>query len=572
MGGANVGVFLPFRALESDRPANERTMVQLVQQLDRDEALLTCGYLNCIVSGPGINNERDRQARAYQALYDPEDNGKVMAWISEHGKTTPVVALFRGQLLELMRWVARFAPATKSNNDMFMPRDRRRAFMRAALLASELWSRRTYAGKLTGAETSDQVLDRALGAFRKGVEDAGLALHMGIALARAKALFEEHMPGRLPTFRTDFAAATGLEIDDYISCAAMLMAKVMDTPTDGRFFRLTYADQTGLRAEFQRFLQGATQDSTQLAFELWRDFDLSGFRSLRKRPVFISSSGQCTVLDPISFVDYITVSPVFKILGGSRPPKEVFAAFGGAFEDYSVSTLRRMYPDSYVLVRRLYIEVPHRKQDPAFVVDALVNDGDEIVVMEFKSAFIREDAILSSDPAAFLRDLRKRYALGDSPEDRPVGVAQLAKCVRAILLDRWTGADVAPDKVERIFPVLLVHDERMGSPGIGYYLNTLLDAELGEIAGHNAVAKLTVLTINDLELLDSSDFTLRDLLSSYTRHPNSGMMSVHNFLSSEAPFKDKLHPSATLMDTSLDLLRTLGDRLFSSMDIDETQA
>lgn len=565
MGGANLGVFLPFYALEPDRPVTEHTMVQLVAQLDRDDALLMCGYLNCVVSGSGTANERERQVEAYRALYDPGDYARIEAWVSEHGGTGAIALFFRGQLLELMRWVARFARSGVGDGGFFASRDNRQAFMRAALLASELWSRRTYTGKLTGDENLNQALDRALGAFRKGVEDAGAALHMGVALARGKFLFEEHMPARLPAFRADFQAATGLTIEDYISCAAMLMIKVTDTPSDGRFFRPTYASLTSFDAEFGRFLRDAQQGARQLAHELWRDFDTVGFRSLRERPVFVSASGQCVVLDPTFFIDYFTVSPMFKILGGSNPAKKVFAAFGGAFEDYAVAILRRIYPDHPSLIKRLYTEVAHRKQDPAFVVDALVNDGAELVVMELKTAFIREDAILSPDPAAFLKELRKRYGVTGDPGDREVGVAQLAKCVRAIVLDRWNGGDIDPDRVKRVFPVLVVHDERMGSPGVGVFLNRLFAEQLGEVATHKAVAPLAIMTIHDLECLESSkEFTLRELLSAYAADSNGGMISVHNFLAHNVTFRNKLRPNEALMTRSFELVDQLRERLFPS--------
>lgn len=563
MGGANLGVFFPFEALEPNRPATERTMAQLVELLDRDDALLMCGFLNCTVSGSGLADEQERQVEAYRALYDPQDWKQIQDWIGDHGKTSPIVLFFRGQLLELMRWVARFARRGPGNGASFSSRDTRRTFVRAALLASELWSRRTYANKLNGDETPELALERALGAFRKGVEEAGAALHMGVALARGKILFEEHLPARLPSFRTDFQAATGLTIEDYICCAVMLMVKVVDKPTDGRFFHPTYASLTSFDAEFACFLREARQSAGQLAYGLWSEFDAVGFKCLRERPVFVSASGQCVVLDPTYFIDYFTVSPMFKVLSGSRPAKEVFAAFGGAFEDYAVATLRRIYPDHPILTKRLYTEVPHRRQDPTFVVDALVNDGVEVVVMELKTAFIREDTVLSPDPAAFLKELRKRYAVTGNPGDREVGVAQLAKCIRAIVLDRWQGGDIAPDQVERIFPVLLVHDERMGSPGIGSHLNRLFAEQLGGIAQHKAVAPLAVMTIHDLECLESSkEFTLRDLLSAYAARSNGGVMSVHDFLATDPAFRGKIRPNEALMARSFELVDQLKGRLF----------
>ena len=310
-------------------------------------------------------------------------------------------------------------------------------------------------------------------------------------------------------------------------------------------------------------MESATQDAVALANALWSDFDTVGFKALRERPVFLTSSGQCVVLDPTFFIEYFTVSPMFKVLAGSRPHKEVFAAFGGAFEDYAMSILKRIYPDSPRLAKRLSTDVHHRKVNPAFVVDALVNDADELVVMEMKAAFIREDALLSPDPNVFLKELRKRYAVTGDPGDREVGVAQLAKCIRAIVLDRWAEADIDQSQVNRIFPVLVVHDERMGSPGVGVFLNRIFAELLGDVGTRVRVAPLMVMTIHDLENLESSQsFSVRELLAAYVARSNGGMISVNNFMATDDAFKTKVRPSEALMRKSYEIVQQLQRELF----------
>ena len=53
VGGAHFGVYMPFAVLEPNQPSTERTMLKLVKQLNRDDALLMCGFLNCVTSGSG---------------------------------------------------------------------------------------------------------------------------------------------------------------------------------------------------------------------------------------------------------------------------------------------------------------------------------------------------------------------------------------------------------------------------------------------------------------------------------------------------------------------------------------
>jgi len=566
MGGATLGIFTPFAALEPDQPQSERTMVALVSKLKRDEALLMCGFLNCVTSGSGLTENLERQRNAYSALFTPDDAAKINAWIAEHRAANRITLFFRGQLLELMRWVARYASADPGDGQSFSSLETRRVFVRAAFLAADLWAKRTFADKLTGAGTQEEALNRALGALRKGVEEAGTALHIGVALARGKALFEEHMPARLPSFPADFQAATGLTVEEYIVSASMLMMKVLDKPTDGYFFLTTYASQTAFNDKFDVFLTAASQDATALARGLWDDFDRTGFLSLRERPVLLTSSGQCVVLDPTFFIDYFTVSPIFKAQSGSRR-NSVLKAFGGAFEDYAISILQRIYPENPVLAKRLYTGVLHRKVNPAFEVDALVNDATELVVMEMKATFIREEALLAADSEVFLKELRKRYAMTGDPADREVGVAQLAKCIRAIVTDKWAEADIDQAQVRRIFPVLVVHDERMGSPGIGFFLNRIFGDLLGDVGKRIIVAPLTVMTIHDLENIESSHaFTLRELLAAYVARSSGGMVSVHNFMATDDAFKTRVRPSAALMRKSLELVVQMHRQLFPAAD------
>jgi hypothetical protein len=563
IGGAHFGVYMPFAVLEPNQPSTEHTMVELVKQFNRDDALLMCGFLNCVTSGSGTTDALERQRRAYSSLHTPSDAVKINAWIAEHRAINRVTLFFRGQLLELMRWVARYSRDEPGTGQSFELPEIREAFVRAAFLAADLWSARTFANKLIGAVTQPEALDRALGAFRKGIEEAGPAMHIGVAMARGKFLFEDHVPMRLPTFLVDFQIATGLTLEEYITCAGMLMMKVFANPIDGYFFRSTYANQTTFDAKFQKFLKSSAQNAANLALGLWQDFDSIGFKAVRERPILLTSSGQCIVLDPTFFIDYFIVSPLFKILGRSRSANEVFGAFGRAFEDYAVSILKRIYPERPLLVKRLYADVPHRSVNPAFQVDALVNDGDELVIMEMKASFIREDSLRSLDPEVFLKELRKRYAVTDDPNDREVGVAQLAKCIRAIITDRWDGAEIDQSQIKRIFPVLVVHDERLGSPGVGVFLNRIFDELLGDVGTRVQVEPLTIMTIHDLENMESSEtFDMRELLTTYIARSDRGMISMHNFMATDPDFKGRVRPSETLMRKSSEFLDQMQLALF----------
>ncbi len=537
-------------------------MVELVSRLNRDDALVMCAILNGVTSGSGYTDNLERQRTAFSHVLSKPDGDKIDQWIKENASAQRVTLFFQGQLLELMRWVSRYSLPKRSDGRSFQSPETCAIFLRAAFLASELWSKRIYADKLQGGGDHAEALDRALGAFRKGVEEAGTAMHIGVALGRGRYLFEDFLPKRLPSFRSDFERATGLTIEEYIACTTMLMQKALDTPIQGYLFQSSYAQLTTFRDKFDRYLAAEAQTPEELAQGLWENFDQDGFRAIRERPILRTPSGQFMLLDPTYFLDRFTVSPLFKVLTGGRGDKKAFIAFGQAFEDYALSILRRMY-DAPGLVQRLFANVPSENYRPAFEIDALINDGPDLVIMEAKAAFIPERALVSAPAADFLAQLRKKYAVTGDPNDREVGVAQLAKCIRAIVIDKWAGAQIDHRLLRRIYPVLVVHDDRMGSPGVGIFLNRIFRDLLGQVDSAVFIAPLTLMTIHDLENQESShEFSLTELLAAYVADSDKGMVSLHNFMAFDKTLNRQVRPSEALIEKSKTVMQQLMKDLF----------
>ena len=73
----------------------------------------------------------------------------------------------------------------------------RRRFAAAALIASDVWSRRVFADRLALDRDLKEARRRALGPFRKAIEEANVQPHLGIDIGRSRSLFTEHMPAVL---------------------------------------------------------------------------------------------------------------------------------------------------------------------------------------------------------------------------------------------------------------------------------------------------------------------------------------------------------------------------------------
>jgi hypothetical protein len=331
----------------------------------------------------------------------------------------------------------------------------------------------------------------------------------------------------------------------------------------GRCSTRTFAGTTAYRDLFPSYLARESQTPEALTAALWDGFAERGYRELRERPILILADGRAVILDPNFFSEKISVGPLFHLLAQARGGKanELFGAFGLAFEDYANAILRRMYPDRSGLASRLRTPVVGRDPDGRdFEMDAVLNDVLQVVVFEEKAAWLKDEVVLS-DVDVWIAQIRPRYGVSavsaDGKKERPKGVAQLARNVRRIL-DRNCGA-VQPDfaAVEVIHPVLLVHDTRLNAPAYGTFLDAEFRALLGSVPSGKHVMPLTVMTIADLENLESSidQFSMRQLLTDYAAAHPDGLVSLHNFMACDPRYSEKLKPSAQLMKDSERLIR-----------------
>ncbi len=568
-----IGVYVPPEAMFPDLEASETTMAALLGTLGRDAVLLACARLNTVVSGTGHPEHKPRQERAIGLISNEEDLRRINAFAKARpGGDLPTV-FFRGQILELMRWAVRCCPAIPDDGTAFNDPAARARLLQAALIASTLWSKRVFADRLSDTFSVDEGRQRALGAFRRGLEELVIAQHIGTTLGRGWAFFSEHFPRHYPAFAKEFLEATGLSVEQYFTCVTGLTTYLPFDRADGPVFHArTVANATAYRDLFPAYLARESLTPEELADVLWDGFAARGYRDLRERPILVLADGRAVILDPVFFSEKISVGPLFHLTATARGDRTkslaLFSAFGRAFEDYSNGILRRMYPDRPGLASRLHCPVTgHDRDGRDFEIDAVVNDVLQVVVFEEKAAWLRDEVVLG-DIDAWIAQICSRYgvaaALANGKKERPKGVAQLAQHVRRIL-DRNCGA-AQPDfaAVEVIHPVLFVHDTRLNAPAYGTFLDADFRALLGSVPPGKRVMPLTLMTIADLENLESSvdQFSMRQLLTDYAAAHPDGIVSLHNFMACDPRYADKLKPSAQLMKDSERLIRLAHRELF----------
>jgi hypothetical protein len=167
-----IGTFVPIEVVNPDLHSNAETLLTLLPDLSRDDTLFICARVNTLVCGVGADLTNG-QRRAIEFICSREEIGKIYAFASSHGGIDRVLVFFRGQLLELIRWVAKYCVNLPNDGNTFENPHVRSRFLQAALIAGQLWSDRlyVYGDRLSLRGGADVARVRVLGAFRKGVEE-----------------------------------------------------------------------------------------------------------------------------------------------------------------------------------------------------------------------------------------------------------------------------------------------------------------------------------------------------------------------------------------------------------------
>jgi len=568
---SDIAVFVPPEVVFPDIKADERTLVQLLSGLNRNETIIACCRANAAVSGYAGPDTKQQQERMIHDLLPAGSLTRINAFIDKLCLRYPPPVFFRGQLLELLRWTVRYAADEAADPNFYGDNNasNREKFARAALICSMIWSRRIYADRLKSS--GDPELDRlrALGPFRKGIEESGQAPNQAQTIARGWLLFMKHMPKHYPEFHRHFQEATNLTIEQYlIITVGLTVFTRADAPQLAMFSESNMAGDSAYRDIVPNYFALESQTADDLADDLWgQRFETNGYRALRDHIIIRGRDDRACISDPTFLSEKISAGPLFHVTAAVRGKKgkanEVFGAFGYAFEDYAGAMLDRMYPASPGLVARLRRNVKIGGRSSKLEIDAVLNNITDSVLFEIKAAWLREDAILDDSPDGLIESLNALYGISTKKGERPKGVAQLARIFNELFADP-KAAWAQPFSETRVFyPVLLVHDINLSAPAFGDFLNKRFQELLEKLSKGVRVAPLIVMTIDDLEKLETSvtNFALRDLLAAYDSAVPDRIQTLHNF-ALRSSFASNLAPNQSLIETSNEVVEHAFRELF----------
>jgi hypothetical protein len=557
-----IGVFVTLQAIFPNEQPDLNLLKRLLQNLNKSEVTSVFSRLNLFVSdrlnegkGSWIGRHTRKQWEVATNVFRPDRLPRIEAFFKQHPLS---VLVFRGQILELIRWAALYSRQGGLSNELATDLDKREAFAKALLTVNSIWENRVYRGQLSdcGDLTSRRL--RLLPRFRRSLSETAAGPDMTQAFARGKAIVCDYLCALDPGFASRFRARNQLTLEDYYLCLLYIVlcsmgiwgtAAGINPLAANRFFSPT-SDRPDIQRSIERLMELRSQTATELTRALWKDksqpteIDILALNHniLRDRPILRLSDSSAIVMDPIFLREMSTMGPLFM----SDDTNAALTQFGHAFEAYCRNVLASMYPTIPGLAPRVSASTlgSTASGEQVQLADVILDCGDRTILIETKASLIREDKIESFDRDEYITFLRIKYGISGQQQGglKKKGVAQLATSISKLARGEWRQAEPRFPIRRQIIPVLLVHDQLIDAPLHPWFLarefaalldpsNAGLDAAVMRVQDY-FVSNLIVMTIEDLEALESSiqTFGLGDLLHDYGTKCKDRMVSLHNYI------------------------------------------
>jgi hypothetical protein len=469
--------WIPFDKVFDDEPSPDH-LKEVLGRMNFESVLYRLALTNGITSAFDIGGQKDIQSLALNQIALSDE---VKARINEYFLSTanPWVLQRRG-LLELLKWSALYSIDGESH-------ERTDDFLFSTMCAAELATPR-HDSLLAGSPSDSSLLriKKSLPAVREMAlfgYPAWYALH---SLGRAKIILLDDM-FQNDGFEAEFVKNTsstsrqGLSLADFYTCVAGVacMGLGAGARKAGEYlFHFTIDNLCAGCPEFRPKLEtffehfSISPDFIRKQLKKMKAEEFFDFKLFRQRPILRLSDGRFILLDRIFFQDMMACGPMFKILNLDTDNR-VFGEFGNSFERYCYKVVSyhhgRMKDrniENGVLSRNRQIVVDSHKT--AELCDISVSYENSLVMIEAKGVWLRDDKLKPMDYEIFWEELSSKYGVAEGHRDK--GVGQLARSIKYLADGLKVHASTAESTIdnsslERIFPVLLVHDSLLHAEG-----------------------------------------------------------------------------------------------------------
>lgn len=496
------------------------TLQDIVALMELEPALRKLAIANGSISNPDIPLQHDQQIAALDQLDLTEETKQAINELLR--RNNPAWILNRRNLLELLKWLGKYA---NGDNLVGAPDQ----FLRAAMMAGELATQRhdSLLERRSG-EDSRTNIRRCLPAIREMSLLGYPGWHFRHSLGRAKLLLLDDLFENNAKYVESFKANTGLTLDEFFTCIAGVVLLGLGYYQDGGYrFVFTIDNLCAARPIFrpvlEKFFSKFSISIEEIRTEL-ENLDLEkfyDFKLFRSKPIIRFSDETFMVLDQIFFQDLMSSGPMFQSLGSK--PRDVFSAFGMAFERYAQRLFEEFHArmvDRKLESSSLYkkLEIARGAGKNRELSDITLFYKNDLVLLEAKGVWLKDDKLNPMDPKIFLDEIHNKY--GVTEVEGRKGVGQLADSIKALAdgypIKTTESVTISIETVETIYPVLLVHDLLLTAQGyiphaLAIDFATLF--ELPDVPGEGSfryegkggkqfkIMNLIVVTIADLERL-----------------------------------------------------------------------
>jgi hypothetical protein len=524
-------VYITYQEL-FDRYPTQEELNQLIAGLDALKTTIVAARLNTMVRR-SVSLEDPREGPKFQSwfvekFFDDETRKRLMdRFGNENPNRRPVCHPI--QLLNIMRIALAIAAGGEDSQAEFAERDRHQ-FGTACLMANDLFCTLEERENIQTGPQDERMKHLLLQVLAPG--EVSNPTPFRNLLIRSyyiyrMALKEPQLICRISKecegldFEKNFEEVAGIPLQGWLSLVIGLYTHLVNhsleefvgNPSLFVVDRKTILENPALSAaQVNSFFDRLSSSFGELRKELKRErlvderFDLVPFMA---KPFLNFAPDKYSCVDLALLSEKLNNGPYF-LLSSLLPEdrrEPVFRAWGILFEAYVNWLLKGLegrhgaafYPDTR------WESESNKSFDAVFVKARLV------VVMEFKSGFLKQEARYSSDVNTFMADLDSR--IGVACKQLARDTAQLfpekgkRKCLHGVPI---------PSNTEWVLPVLVVQDLILRTPFINYFLNQRFQSERKRFPTESKVEvlPLNVVQISTLESLVEMSETLNlDVMS-----------------------------------------------------------
>ncbi|MDD5054862.1 MAG: hypothetical protein PHZ00_01175 [Candidatus Peribacteraceae bacterium] len=527
--------------------------------LNRNETLIYCARWNLIFCDKNTDSSKIQEAAMNWFLTQAQK----AEMIRQSGSLDRVVFLFRGGLVELMRWAALYCDPSASDPHFYgkARAERRNELGKAMMIANHLWLKSVGTDMFPDLE-GDELRLATLVRMRLNKAGTTRGREPGFSLGIGYSLFcdKRFFPKFYSAAFDEFKALTGRSLKESFICASWLisnllgktLAQVTNQQNHNGIFSLEAAvnpiENKKYRPIVRYYFLQNVQTPEEMKASFWRQGEPSSLKNLKpvdemvilNKPIMRVDDGRSVILDPVPYGENVVAGSLFTLV---RNPKKtddernnIIAKFGLAFEQYAIRHFKAMYRS-----KRNQTDVLHPNpvgkegRNKVQIADVCITGDREAVLVEAKVAFIKSSIVMDRDNDAYIKALKEKYVDGK-------GVAQLAKSITNLANGIRTADKIDFTAIDKIYPVLLVHDPLMDSFSHSWYLNLHFKECLSPDEarsdgsfrkGHFVVAPLTLIVLDDFKDFESSirrGLSLRGFLSDYSINYPERIRSVHDYI------------------------------------------